>query len=113
MALNASGLNVGANAIGAAITHIGLVDAGGVEITGGAPAYARKPVTWTAAADGLIRPNADLVFDIPPAGVVAGWRGFTALTGGTNHGGEAVTQENYASQGTYTLTAAATGIDLN
>lgn len=111
MALAASALNVGADAIGAGITHIGLVDGGGAELAGGA--YARKAVVWTAAAAGLIRPNANLVFDVPAGATVAGWRGFTALAAGTNHGGEALTAEAFGAAGTYTLLAAATAIDLD
>jgi hypothetical protein len=106
-------LNLTATAGGAAITHIGLVNGSGTEVTGGSPAYARKPVTWTTPTSpaGLIRPTTDLVFDIPAAGVVAGWRGFTALTGGTNHGGASMTSETFAGQGTFTLLAASTAID--
>ncbi|MFF3671680.1 phage tail fiber protein [Microtetraspora malaysiensis] len=92
-----------------AVTHIGLVNASGVEITGGS--YARKAVTWTASANGVIRPTADLVFDIPSGGVVAGWRGYSALTGGTNYGGADLTSQSFASAGTYTLLAAGTAIN--
>ncbi len=93
------------------ITHIGLIDDVGAELTGGSPAYARQAVTWTAASGGTVRPNADLTFDVPAGTTVAGWRGYSALTAGTDYGGEALTQEAYASQGTYQLTAAQTGIN--
>ena len=93
------------------LTHIGLVNGSGTEISGGS--YARKAVSWTAAAAGLIRPTANLVFDIPAGATVAGWRAFTASTGGTNHGGGALTSATYSNAGTYTLTAASTGIDIN
>lgn len=94
------------------ITHIGLVNAGGTELTGGSPAYARQAVTWADGADGVMVPNANLVFDIPAAGVVAGWRGYSALTVGTDYGGGGVTQETYGAQGEYTLLAAQTGITI-
>jgi hypothetical protein len=103
-------LNAIATAGGALITHIGLVDAVGTELSGGDPAYARQAVTWTDAANGVVRPNADLTFDIPASTTVGGWRGFSALTGGTNYGGEDLTQEVYAAQGQYKLLAAGTGI---
>lgn len=95
------------------ITHIGLVDGDGDELTGGDPAYARQAVTWTGptTGDGLIRPNADLTFNVPAGATVAGWRGYTALTEGTDYGGAALTPEEFAGQGTYKLLAAATGID--
>lgn len=97
------------------ISHIGLVDELGAELTGGAPAYARLVVTWTGAAagSGTIRPNADLIFDIPAGVTVGGWRGYSALTAGTNYGGADLTQEVYAAQGEYKLLAASTGIPHN
>jgi len=92
------------------ITHIGLVDNTGTELSGGSPAYARKPITWTSASGGIIRPNADLTFDVPAGANVSGWRGFSALTGGTNYGGADLTREDFAGQGQYKLLAASTGI---
>jgi hypothetical protein len=41
---------------------------------------------------------------------VAGWRGYSALTGGTNYGGAALTTRNYSNAGTYELLAASTNI---
>lgn len=95
------------------ITHIGLANAGGTELSGGSPAYARQAVTWTAASDGLIRPTADLTFNIPAGANVARWRGYSALTGGTDYDGAALTQENFAGQGQYKLLAAGTSIAHN
>jgi hypothetical protein len=91
------------------ITHVGLVNGSGTELSGGA--YARKAVTWTAASNGQVRLAADQTFDIPAGSTVAGWRGFTALTAGTNHGGGDLTSEVYASAGQYVLTGASTGIN--
>lgn len=110
--MNTAFLNALATEADALITHIALFG-NGSEVTGGSPAYARLAVTWTAPSNGLIRPTADLVFDIPAGGVVDEWRGFTALTGGTDYGGAVLTEETFAGQGTYTLTAASTGIDVN
>lgn len=109
MPMNASYQTLVANAGAAAITHIGLVDVVGTEITGGA--YARKAVTWTTPSTGRKAPSANLLFDIPTGATVAGWRGFTALTAGTNHGGFSLTPETFANGGTYTLNAAGTYID--
>lgn len=92
------------------ITHIGLVDSGGTEPSGGSPAYARRTVTWTDDGDGVSRPSANLDFDIPAGFTVAGWRGYSAATGGTNYGGAPLTAESFAAQGTYRLLAAATAI---
>lgn len=90
------------------VTHIGLVNGSGVELTGGS--YARKAVTWTAASGGTVRPTADLVFNVPAGATVAGWRGFSAASGGTNYGGADLTQETYTNAGEYKLLAASTGI---
>jgi len=95
------------------ITHIALVDETGTELTGGSPAYARLAVTWTSASGGMIRPNANLTFNVPPSTTVGGWRGFSASTAGTNYGGASLTNEAFAGQGEYTLLAAFTGIAHN
>lgn len=92
------------------ITHIALFN-GSTEITGGSPAYARKPVTWTGA--GAVRsPSGNLVFDVPAGATVTNWRGFTALTGGTDYEGAALTSTAFSNQGTYTLLAASTNITV-
>lgn len=106
--MNTAYLNLIANAADA-ITHIALFG-NGTEVTGGSPAYARKAVTWSAPSGGLVRPTVDLEFDIPAGGVVDEWRGFSALTGGTDYEGEVLTEETFAGQGTYTLLAASSGI---
>lgn len=98
---------------GSLITHIALFDETGTEITGGTPAYARQAVTWTASSNGMIRPSADLTFDIPAGATVAEWRGFSAATAGTDYEGAPLTNETFASQGQYTLLAASTGIGHN
>lgn len=95
------------------VTLIGLVDDTGTEITGGSPAYARKPVTWTAASAGDVFLSADIVFDIPAGVTVAGWRGYSALTAGTDYGGASLAPVLFDIQGQYTLVATGTGIDLN
>ena len=97
-----------ADAGGDLITYIGLVNELGNEISGGS--YARKAVIWTTASDGVIRPTTDLVFDIPASTTVAGWKGFSASTGGTDYGGADLTQETFAGAGQYKLLAASTGI---
>lgn len=110
MAMTEGYRNAIADAGGNLITHIGLVDETGTELSGGSPAYARKAVTWTSASGGTIRPNADLVFDVPSGATVAGWRGYSASTGGTNYGGQDLTPAAFEEQGQYRLLAALTGI---
>ena len=89
------------------ITHIGLVDELGNELSGSG--YTRLAVTWEPASGGTIRPNADLTFDVP-AGKVKGWRGFSAEEVGTNYGGADLTEETFAAAGQYKLLSASTGI---
>ena len=91
------------------ITHIGLVNGSGVEISGGS--YARQAITW-AGASNVKAPSADLVFNIPAGATVAGWRGFSASTSGTNYGGAALTSAPFTNAGTYTLQAASTNITV-
>lgn len=115
MAMNTAFLNLIADAGAAAITHIGLVDDVGAEV-----GDARKQVTWVAAADGLVRPDADVAFTMEAGDVAAGWRGYTALTGGTGYGGfdfedgeGAPAPRTFSNPGTLTLLAADTYVDVN
>lgn len=108
--MNVAYLNLIADAGAAAISFIGLVDAAGDELSGGAPAYARQPVVFTAAVNGLIRPTLDLTFNVPPSTIVGGWRGYDADTLGTDYGGADLSQESFTGQGEYILLAAGTGI---
>ena len=94
---------------GSLVTHIGLVDDLDAEISGGD--YARQAVTWTDASDGSISPTADLIFDIPGGNTVAGWKGFSALTLGTDYGGASLTNESFTGDGQYTLHAVGTAIN--
>ncbi|HEY9440150.1 MAG TPA: hypothetical protein VIS29_16195 [Streptomyces sp.] len=108
MAMDTAYLDGIANAGAALITHLGLVDDVGTELSGGS--YARQAVTWTSSSGGEISPTADLVFDVPASATVAGWRGYSASTAGTDYGGTALTSQAFATAGTYTLLAASTSI---
>ena len=100
--------NTLATAYGTAATHAALYSTvpgatAGTEISGGSPAYARKPITWGAPTNGVI--TATVTFDVPGTPVtVAGAGVHTAITGGTYLDGGAVTSQVFSSQGTYTLT---------
>jgi hypothetical protein len=91
------------------ITHIGLVDSGGTELSGGG--YARQAVTWDQTG-AVLRPDANLVFTTEAGDEVAAWRGYSASSGGTDYGGAAVTERDYSNPGTYTLLAASTSITV-
>jgi hypothetical protein len=93
------------------ITHIGLFDSTGTEISGGS--YARQAVTWTGS--GATRSlSADLTFAIPAGGQVQSWRGFSAATGGTDYGGATLTSPSavYGNAGTFVLQAAGTSFTV-
>lgn len=109
-----------ATAYGTAATHAAAYTTApsgaspGTEVTGGTPAYARKPITWATAgavgpAGSGVQPAtpgvvyAQVVFDIPLGVTVAGAGVHTALTAGTYLDGASVTSQAFATQGTYTL----------
>lgn len=76
------------------------------EVTGGSPAYARKALTWGAAANGVIT-SAATAFDVA-SGLTINWFGVCAsVTAGTADLKDSVSvpAQNFASQGTYTVTA--------
>jgi predicted ThiF/HesA family dinucleotide-utilizing enzyme len=109
MALTATGLNYMLDqlAAGSKVAYAALFtdDLATVEVTGGSPAYARKAITWAAAAAGVKALNGTMpVFDVPACTVKAvGF--YDALTAGTQYGMYNVTDEVFAAQGTYTITA--------
>lgn len=94
-------------AYGTAGTHAALYTtvpgaSAGTEVTGGAPAYARKALTWApGTVDGVV--TATAVFDVPAGTTVAG-AGVHAGAAGAYLDGGAVTSQAFATQGTYTLT---------
>lgn len=83
--------NAGLNAIAALVTHLSLHSGdpgttGANEVTGGSPAYARKAVTWGAAASRQVDIAAPVAFDVPASTTVY-WVGmWGALSGGTYYG---------------------------
>lgn len=95
-----------ANAGKALITHIGLVNGSGTPV-----GDARKAVTWGSTdSDGDFLMSGDLVFNMTAGEVVAGWRGYSASSGGTDYGGGTLATVTYSNNGTYTLDDASTGI---
>lgn len=96
-----------ATAYGTAATHAALYStvpgaSAGTELSGGSPAYARKPLSWSAPSSGAI--TASATFDVGSGSTVAGAGVHTALTAGTYLDGAGVTSQSFASQGTYSLT---------
>jgi hypothetical protein len=74
------------------------------EVTGGSPAYARKAITWTAAAASTTSNSAQIVFDVPTSTTIRYLGYWSASTSGTFYGSRALdANQTYTSQGTYTL----------
>ncbi len=93
--------------IGFVSLHTNVVGSGDTgEVTGGAPAYARKAVTWNAAAAGSKSISASVIFDVPSGTTIMRVGFYSASSGGTYFGDADITDETYGGQGTYTLTAA-------
>ena len=86
-------------------------DTGASEVTGGSPAYARKAITWNTADAGAMDDSNAPVFDVPSGTTVKYVGLWSAVTSGTWYGSDAVTNEVFAAQGTYTLTDM--DLDLN
>ena len=63
-----------------------------------------QAITWNAAASANLDNNANPVFDVPAATTVTHFGVWSASTGGTFYGGDALSDpETFAGQGTYTL----------
>lgn len=92
----------GTNATHGAVYTTAPGAAAGTEPTGGSPAYARKALTWSAAANSAI--TVAPVFDIPAGATIVGAGVHTALTAGTYLDGTTVTSQAFSSQGTFTVT---------
>jgi hypothetical protein len=64
--------------------HTGFPPAGGNEVTGGSPAYARKAITWSAATGAGTRSiSAAQTFDVPAGTTVRAVAAYDAATVGT------------------------------
>ena len=91
------------------VTSVSVVEL--VELSGGTPAYARKSITFNAAADGSKDSSNQPVFDVA-AGATVNYVGFfSAITAGILRGVDNVTEELFGGQGVYTLIDA--DLDLN
>lgn len=80
-----------------------------IELTGGAPAYARKAIAWASASAALEQIDDStngIAFDIPAAATVDYEAGFSAITAGTLLALDPGTGDSYAAQGVYNVTDA-------
>ena len=105
------GKNAMLDALGALAIYAGLLNDSDVEISGGSPAYARKSITWGAAANGSKALSNSPVFDIPAGVTVSKIIICSAVSGGTTYATYDATNEAFGGQGTYTITSGS--INLN
>lgn len=109
MGLNNNGKNVALSGLAAVASYVSLHTAdpgttGTGEVSGGSPAYARKAITWNAPAAGNLDSSNVPVFDIPAGTTVTHFGLWSASTGGTFYGGNAISaSEAFAAQGEYSL----------
>jgi hypothetical protein len=90
----------------------GAADTASNEVTGGSPAYARKAVSWNAASGGQITVATDVVFDVPASTTVT-WISVWNTAGTNRYGKKQVGAEAFGAQGTYTVKATTSILDLN
>lgn len=76
---------------------------GANEVTGGTPAYARKPLTWTAGAVDGTYVSDPVTIDVPAATTITHVGLWDAATAG-NYRDKRTFNITFASQGTVTLT---------
>ena len=100
------------------ITHISLHDddpstTGANEVSGGSPAYARQAATINAAASSSRALDADVTFDVPTGTTVMHVGYWSALTEGTFHGSDPVTNEEFNAQGEYKVLASGTTLAIS
>ncbi len=110
--------NVGVDAIAALCLRLalhtadpGAANSATAEVTGGTPAYARKAVAWNVSASGAATQTANVVFDVPATTVawISGWN----VAGTVRYFKKDVTDEVFGAQGTYTVLATGSQLDLN
>ena len=109
MPLTVAARNLMLDALGAAAGFISLhtADPGGTganEVSGGSPAYARKPVAWNAAASGGLDNTGTPAIDVPGNITVTHWGLWNAATSGQIlASGTLSAQETFGGQGLYTF----------
>lgn len=101
---------LGAQALYASVHSAPPTDAGLFELTGGSPAYARQPVTWSPAALATLPIAAPLLFDIPAASTTCFVGLWTLLTGGVFLGASPTSMSDV--YGAATASNATTGTGL-
>lgn len=73
----------------------------GAEVTGGAPAYARKALSWSSGSTGTI--TASATYDVPSGTTVVAGGIESAVSAGTYRDHVPLTSQAFSSQGTLTV----------
>jgi hypothetical protein len=111
VALTAAGKNAMLDGLAGAVGYVSLHSSdpstnGANEISGGSPAYARKAVSWGAAASASVTSDANVVFDVPGSTTITHLGYWSAATSGTFYGYRQLdTNQTFATQGTYTISS--------
>jgi hypothetical protein len=109
------------DALGALAVRVALHtgDPGGAnsatgEVTGGSPAYGRGTIAWNAAdaGTGIATASSNVVINVP-TGTTVSWVSLWNSAGTVRYLKKDVTDEVFGAQGTYTVVAASTTLDLN
>lgn len=110
MALTTNGQNAAAGGVSGTYDYLALYEGdpegAGTEVSGGAPAYARKLVTWNAPSAGQVTGSGSPVvsFDVPAGAAVSHWALFDSVSAGVmGVAGAFGATENFGSQGTYNV----------
>jgi hypothetical protein len=91
----------------------GAADTADNEVAGGSPAYARKAIAWGAAnGSGVATCSGNVTLDVP-TGTTVSWISLWNVAGTVRYLKKDVTNEVFGAQGTYTVVAASTTLDLN
>lgn len=94
-----------ASSISHAALFNGVPGAGGVEASGGDPAYARKALSIPAAAGGQRNSTTPVTFDVAATAVVNHVGYFDAAVDGNLLAYDEVVEEVYGAQGQYVLSS--------
>ena len=109
--------NVGVDAIAALAVKIalhtgdpGAADTADNEVTGGS--YARGTASWASASGGAAALSSDVSIDVPSGNTIT-YISIWNTAGTTRYLKKSVTSEAFGADGTYTVLASGTTLDLN
>lgn len=112
MSLSAAARNDLATSVVTGSTYMSLhtgdpADTGANEVIGGAPAYARRAITWSQASNGTVAVAGMVSFDVPGGTTITHFGLWSAATGGAfRSGGVLSAAETLSAQGAYIVTTA-------